>query len=1710
MLTRVVILTGHGFSAMASPFRAGLVALALVTSARADDPPSFNKLVRPILQANCFGCHQPAKAGGGYVMTAFDRLLAGGDSGEPAVAPGKADGSELLARIKGVDGKQQMPPGNARKLTDDEVAVLERWIRAGAVDDSPGNARARFDPDHPPTYTRPPVIPSLDVSPDGRLIAVAGFHEVLLHKADGSGLEARLVGLSERIESVRFSPDGKRLAVSGGLPARMGELQVWDVEKRKLKLSLPITGDTIYGVNWSPDSRLIAFGTGEGNTLRAVEADTGKQVLFQGAHSDWVLGTVFSADGSHLVSVSRDRSCKLTEVATQRFVDNVTSITPGALKGGMLAVARHPHRDEIVVGGADGQPKVYRMHRQSVRVIGDDGNLIRELPALAGRVWSVAVSRDGLRIVAGSSLDNAGELGVYGYELDTSLPERIKKINEKVVTSRSPQEREELAKYHSDGVKQVARANAPAGVFAVAFFPDGGRFAAAGGDGVVRIFETESAKFEREWPAAPVTATAEASARRGFTLPESGPTRAERAAVANDAALPALSALEVLPRAVQLDSQYAYAQLIVTGVTPAGERIDVTRHAKFDVPTELLRVTEAGLVTPSADGGGTLTVSLDAAQATVPVSVTGTAVEYHPDYVRDVAPVLSRLGCTAGTCHGSKDGKNGFKLSLRGYDPLNDVRAFTDDHAARRTSVASPDDSLMLLKCTGAVPHVGGQLTRPGEPYYQLIRDWIADGAKLNAKSPRVAKIEICPVDPVVEKVGGRQQFRVVATYTDGLQRDVTREAFVESGNTEVVKAEKHGLTTALRRGEAPILARFEGAYAATTMTVMGDRTGFVWQDPQKFNAIDEFTAAKWKRLKIQPADLCTDAEFMRRVCLDLTGVPPAADAVRAFLADARPAQVKREELIDRLVGSPEYVEYWTNKWADLLQVNRKFLAPEGAAAFRRWIRTQVADNTPYDRFATAVLTASGSNRTNPAASYYKVLRQPAETMENTTHLFLGVRFNCNKCHDHPFERWTQDQYYQTAAFFAQFSLKRDPASGDRRVGGTEVEAATPLYEEVFDAGQGEITHDRTGAVTAPAFPFPCEHSCRANASRRQKLAAWMTSPDNPYFARSYVNRVWGYLFGIGIIEPIDDIRAGNPPTNPALLDYLTQEFIQSGFNTRQLHRLVCKSRTYQLSVVTSKWNEDDRTNHSHALARRLPAEVIFDAVHAVTGSLTKIPGLPPGTRAAELPDSGIELPGGFLQTLGRPARESACECERTNSLQLGPVMALVSGQVLNEAIGDPNNAIAKLVEAETDDGKLVQELFLRVLNRPAKPNEINESLKLMQLIEEDHRRLLSARDAKEKEWAPVFVRLQEDRDVAIETARKALEDYRTTVYEPERKRLEAERLQRVAAAESVLKEYDAKSAEHFAAWEKLHARQPEWIVLKPRSVKGNRKDMTFKVEPDGSVLVEGGKDATQYAFVAETALSGITAVRIEALADERLPGRGPGRAANGNFVLSELEITAAAVGKPSAVQKLTARNAVADFNQNGFSFEEAFNGVTGDNGDGWAVVPRTGEDHWATFELNEPLGNDGGTVLTLKLMQNYSDKLHSLGRFRISVTTAKTPVGLSLPDHVVQALRRAADERSEGERELLMAYYGRTDARRQKLVAGVAEANRPVPPDVRLATLKASLAAAEKPVPIDPMLLQLRADAKLSAEQLKNKRLTAAQDITWALVNSPAFLFNR
>ncbi|WP_417848678.1 DUF1549 domain-containing protein [Thalassoglobus sp.] len=1665
---------------------------------------SYHEQIRPIFQANCQGCHQSAKAGGGYLVTSFSDALKAGESGESAIQPGKPDESYLIDQITPVDGEAAMPKGK-KALSKHEIELIRTWIEQGAKDDSPKRTRAVYDKDHPPVYTRPPVVTSIDISPDGSILAVAGFHEVLLRSGDGEKLLGRLIGLSEQIESVAFSADGKRLAVAGGLPARTGEIQIWSVEDQKLELSIPISFDTVYGASWSPDGKMVAVGCSD-NIVRGFDTTTGEQVFFNGAHSDWPLNTVFSADGSQIVSVGRDMSTKLYQVETERFIDNVTSITPGALKGGLSALAGHPERDEVLVGGSDGVPGIYRMNRLTKRVIGDNANLIRRYPEMKGRIYSVAYSPDGKKIVAGSSLNGRGQVFTYAADFDPALPDEIKTIVETRTQAQTPEQKKTLEDYVTAGTEVATQTEIPTGVFAVAFSADGKTVIAAGGDGLLRFINSENGEVTKTISPVEIDADAADASREIATVQGDD-------ALIGEESLPTgtiLKSLEVAPNSVTLSGKYDYVQLLVTGILNSGDRVDVTRMSTIQVNGEAVTVSPLGRILFHAPGQSEVVVSLGKESVKVPVTVAASDVSAKTSFVQDVNPVLSRLGCNQGTCHGAKDGKNGFKLSLRGYDPLYDVRAFTDDLKSRRTNVASPDNSLMLLKSSGAVPHVGGQLTSPGEPYYEIIRKWISEGCQLDVTDPKVASISLQPENPVIQNLGGRQQFRVIATYVDGSSKDVTREAYIESSNTEVADVNRVGVVTAVRRGEAPILARFEGAYAATTLTAMGDRAGFVWEEPETWTEADKFVAEKWQRMKIAPSGLCTDEEFIRRVFLDLTGLPPSTEQLETFLADQSPTRQKRDALVDQLVGSEAFVDYWTNKWADLLQVNRKFLGVEGAKNFRAWIRERVKNNVPYDQFSYEILTASGSNKVNPAASYYKILREPTEIMENTTHLFLGVRFNCNKCHDHPFERWTQDQYYETAAFFAQVGLKRDPENAAGNLGGTAVEGAKPLWEVVFDKTEGDVIHDRTQAVTAPIVPYDRELELPKDASRRENLAKWITSAENDYFARSYVNRVWGYLMGIGLIEPLDDIRAGNPASNPELLDHLTNGFVESGFNVQELMKTICKSRAYQLSVATNEWNQDDNTNYSHAVLKRLPAEVLYDSVYTVTGAKMQIPGVPEGTRAAAIPDSGIELKDGFLANLGRPVRESACECERSSDLQLGPVMALMNGPTVNSAISQEGNAIAKLVETVSDDRQLVDQLFMRILNRSATDREIDATLEVYKSLQSGHQKLVAEFEKYSAEIAPIVAEKEAKRQASIKAAEAELAKY-IEDSKPAQEAAAKAREEKIAAAQKAIDDHLATAPERIKEWEKtVEASGTPWAAVEFTNLK-TTTGAKLESQDDLSVFASGPNNKKgNYLISGKTVLKTISGLKLEALTDDRLPKRGPGRAAGGNFVLSELTVQAWPVGKPDQKQTLKLKNAQADFSQGGYSVASAIDGKQPTAGNGWALSPKTGENHTATFELETPLTFDEEIVLHLTMSQQYQDNTHTIGKFRVSVTDAMVPVNFGNPRILVEVVNKPLEERTDEEKAGFLAYFNEQDPELQKRKKALTAANSPLPPDPQRVAMQSELDDRKKPQPEDPKFARLKRAVSLSEQQLKNSRLTTAQDLAWALINSPAFLFNR
>jgi hypothetical protein len=734
-------------------------------------------------------------------------------------------------------------------------------------------------------------------------------------------------------------------------------------------------------------------------------------------------------------------------------------------------------------------------------------------------------------------------------------------------------------------------------------------------------------------------------------------------------------------------------RVLVTGLTRDGVPVDLTPKAAMK--GDLVVFQGEGYLAPKKTGSGMVTVGVAGKTLKLPVSVKSLAVP-PVSFVRDVEPILNKMGCNAGTCHGAQAGKNGFKLSLRGYDVDFDYQSLVDDVGGRRFNRAAPDQSLMLLKAIQEVPHRGGLVMEKKSLPYRILRQWIAEGVKSDVgKATRVARLEVLPKNPTLPLPGHKQGLAVIAHYPEGTSRDVTREARFTSSVSEVAEVTDQGLVTAVRRGESAILVSYEGQFATDEFTILGDRTGWKWAAQPQHNYIDTLIDRKLQRVKAVPAPLCSDEDFVRRAYLDLTGLMPAPDASRAFLADNRPSKVKRHALIDRLLASPEFDDHWTYKFADLLQVNRKFLGDKGVQAFRAWIHDQLAQNRPYDQFVRDMLTASGSAYESPATNYLRVIRDTSTATENVTQLFLGVRFSCNKCHDHPFEKWTQTQYYQLGAYFAQVGFKPGPSGN----------------EEVYERGSGEVMHPKSGRPVDPAFPVALTSNPAPATDRRAALATWLTSAKNPYFAMSAANRIWSYFLGRGIIDPVDDIRSGNPPSNAELLSALTEDFVKSGFDLRHLMRTIARSRTYQSSIATSKWNEDDTVNFSHQVARRLTAEQLMDAISQATGSPQRYPGVPVGTRAQQLPDTRVAS-GSFLDLFGRPARESPCECERTSEVSLAQALNLMNGETISQAISDPNGRVATLVKDVPDNRKLVEEIYLAAMCRLPQPKEMDAALK--------------------------------------------------------------------------------------------------------------------------------------------------------------------------------------------------------------------------------------------------------------------------------------------------------------------------------------------------------------------------------------------------------------
>ncbi len=761
----------------------------------------------------------------------------------------------------------------------------------------------------------------------------------------------------------------------------------------------------------------------------------------------------------------------------------------------------------------------------------------------------------------------------------------------------------------------------------------------------------------------------------------------------------AIVELQVQPTQLELKGAGDSRRILVTGKTADGRYVDFSAEAQLTLASPVAALDEDRFVIPHTVGDTVLNVTYGGKTVAVPVKVTDSA-STPISFVRDVLPVLTKTGCNAGACHGGQQGKAGFKLSLRGYDPQYDYAALTDDLAGRRFNRAQPEQSLMLLKPTQGVPHEGGFLFDEESRYYQLVKRWIAEGCQFGT-TDRVQSLEVLPKSILLDTIGQKQSQIVIAKYADGSTRDVSRDVVYETSDFEKALVDKAGNVTAVRRGEASILIRYEGAFITNVCTVLGDREGFAWKETPEYNFVDTAVNNKLKRLKVLPSGLCTDSEFLRRIKIDLTGVPPTAVETRAFLTDSRDSKTKRDAKVDELLSSPDFIDFWTMKWSDLLMSNRKFITEKGVWSFRNWIRNAIATNVPYDQFVSDLMTANGNTFENPAANYYRISRDPKLVMENMTQVFIGTRFMCNQCHDHPFEKWTQIQYYELSAFF----------SGVGRKPGANAE------EEVIFSQPGAqvVMHPKSGQPIAAAFPYKHAGIDPNLTDPREQLANWLVSKENPYFAKSLANRYWSYFLGRGIIDPVDDIRQSNPPTNGELLDALTADFMAHNFDLKHLIKTIVSSHTYQRSIETNPFNQDDNKNYSHAAPRRLGAEQLYDAIMEATGSPGTIPGVPPGFRATQLPDGKVDL--SFLDMFGRPPRESPCECERTSEVSLSQTLNLINGPTIGDAIAHPQALIGRLVAEKADSKRLIEEVYLSVVCRFPTPEEMKQGAEFLSQV---------------------------------------------------------------------------------------------------------------------------------------------------------------------------------------------------------------------------------------------------------------------------------------------------------------------------------------------------------------------------------------------------------
>ncbi|HET6328390.1 MAG TPA: DUF1549 domain-containing protein [Planctomycetaceae bacterium] len=786
---------------------------------------------------------------------------------------------------------------------------------------------------------------------------------------------------------------------------------------------------------------------------------------------------------------------------------------------------------------------------------------------------------------------------------------------------------------------------------------------------------------------------------------------------AESAASPKPAEILVYPPDVQLTTARDRQSLIVQARYTDGITRDVTTDAKFTLVDSKLARFDKQTLYPVADGSTKVDIEYAGLKVTLPVSVKSAKVTPAISFKLDVMPVFMKSGCNMGSCHGSARGKDGFRLSLFGFDPDGDYQRLTRELSGRRINLAIPEESLLIQKALGAVPHTGGKRFEAGCEMYQTLMTWLKAGAVPDpGEVPKVVALEIYPKGAVLDGKGATQRLSVRAKYADGTDRDVTTLAYYMTNNDVSAAVAQEGVVTAGARGEAFIMARFSTYTVGSQFIVLPKGLKFEFPKVIENNYIDTHVNAKLKKLRIQPSPVCGDEEFLRRVTVDVTGTLPTVDEYNRFMKDASPD--KRKKVVDDLLTRKEFVEIWLMKWAELLQIRtNQNISTKSMLSYYTWLQNKIASNVPMDVMVQELLGSQGGTFANPATNYYQNETDTLKTAENVAQVFMGMRIQCSQCHNHPFDRWTMDDYYGFAAFFSQ--IGRKPSEDPREL-------------IVFNSGGGDVRHPVGGRVMQPKF-LGGEVPDVAGKDRRDILAKWLASPKNPYFAKNLANIVWAHFFGRGIIQEVDDVRVSNPAVNAELLDELGTKFTEYHYDFKRLVKDICASRTYQLSTEVNPTNVDDHRNFAHAELRRMRAEVMLDCISQATDTKNKFPGLPLGARAVQVADGNTSTY--FLTTFGRATRGTACSCEVRVEPNLSQALHLLNGDSSNSKIHE-GKVVRRRLEEKKSPESILEELYVRCLCRRPTAREkgaltalLAENSNKRQVLEDTFWALLNSRE---------------------------------------------------------------------------------------------------------------------------------------------------------------------------------------------------------------------------------------------------------------------------------------------------------------------------------------------------------------------------------------------